>query len=137
MTEVSSDGDLTLAVKINRLFQVYRSRKESEQSVEIVARSVSRIIGRTIAAEQINALRLGSAASIDSDVLAGLVEHFGVPTGYLTTTGAEAIHLDTQLRLLAAARDAGVKRLALRGGGSIEAVAKLLESVSGVPQPEM
>jgi hypothetical protein len=106
---------LSLATKINRLFEVFRSRDEFEQSEEAVARSVSRFAGHAVSAGEIHALRTGDELACDPEVIAGLVAHFGIPAAYLTSAGPQAENLDQQLQLLAAARDAGVKRLALRG----------------------
>lgn len=105
---------VTLADKVNRLFDVHRARDESEQSIDDVAASVSRILGRRVAPEEINALRVPTATDPDVTLLEGVVRHFSIPLEYLTTDGPRAGNLDRQLRLLAAARNAGVKRLALR-----------------------
>lgn len=131
MTDTTDD--LTLAAKINRLFYVYRSRNESEQSVDSVATSVSEIIGRPVSGAQISALRADDTADPEPDVIRGLISHFGIPGEYLTTMGSRAEHLDKQLRLLAAARDAGVKQLALRGGAATEALDAMLDIFERVP----
>lgn len=135
MTDIA--GDLTLATKINRLFYVYRSRNDAEQSVDAVATSVSAIIGRPISATQISALRTADTTAAEPDVIRGLISHFGVPCEYLTTTGPRAEHFDRQLRLLAAARDAGVRQLALRGvtAGTV-AIDEILEIIDVVPAEE-
>jgi hypothetical protein len=131
MTDTTNN--LTLAAKINRLFYVYRSRNEAEQSVDAVATSVSEIIGRPVSAAQISALRAHDTTAPEPDVIRGLISHFGIPGEYLTTMGARAEHLDKQLRLLAAARDAGVKQLALRGGAAIQALDAMLDIIERVP----
>ncbi|MGC2654977.1 MAG: hypothetical protein WA317_15600 [Mycobacterium sp.] len=133
MTNTTANAHLTLAAKINRLFYVYRSRNESEQSVAAVATSVSEIIGRPVSAAQINALRAHDATVPEPDVIRGLISHFGIPSEYLTTMGARAEHVDKQLRLLAAARDAGVRQLALRGGAATEALEAMLDILGKVP----
>lgn len=129
----TNDVALTLAAKINRLFDVYRSRDESEQPADAVAKSVSSILGRPVAGAQISALRIESTAAPDPDILHGLVRHFGIPSEYLTTSGPRAEQVDKQLRLLAAARDAGVKRLALRGGAANDAADEVLDIINQVP----
>lgn len=129
-------NDLTLGAKINRLFYVYRSRNDSEQSVDAVATSVSEIIGRPVSAAQISALREQDATAAEPDVIRGLISHFGVPGEYLTTVGPRAERLDKQLQLLAAARDAGVKQLALRGVAADEALDEMLEIINRVPAEE-
>lgn len=124
MTDASA-STLTFAAKLNRLFNVCRSREQPEQSAAEVARSVSQIIGRTISASQISALRQETAAP-EHDIVRGLATHFGVSAEYLAATGAHAEHVDKQLRLLAAARDAGVKRLTLRGSRAIDALGNIV-----------
>jgi hypothetical protein len=129
----TNDVALTLAAKVNRLFDVYRSRDESEQPTDAVAKSVSSILGRPVSAAQISALRIESTAAPDPDILHGLVSHFGIPSEYLTTSGPRAEQVDKQLRLLAAARDAGVKRLALRGGAANDAADEVLDIIKQMP----
>ncbi|MGA9374257.1 MAG: hypothetical protein WBV64_04375 [Mycobacterium sp.] len=136
-----ADTALTLASKVNRLFELYRTRDEPEQSEVVVARSVSRILGRAVAATEIADLRIEGSDDADPALVKGLVRHFGVPEAYLTTSGAHANNLDKQLRLLVAARDAGVKRLALRGLephhelDSIFAVLKKIGALEGTEPP--
>jgi hypothetical protein len=125
--------ELTLAEKINRLFYVYRARNASEQSVDAVAASVSKIIGRPVSAAKIMALRAHDTEVAEPDVIRGLISHFGIPDEYLTTMGPRVKHLDSQLRLLAAARDAGVKQLALRGVAASDALDEMLEIVERIP----
>lgn len=129
----NATNELTLAEKVNRLFYVYRPRNASEQSVDAVAMSVSKIIGRPVSADQISALRAHATAVAEPDVIRGLICHFGVPVEYLTTKGPRAEYLDKQLRLLGAARDAGIKQLALRGVAADEALDEMLEIIKRVP----
>ena len=130
----STDNTLTLASKVNRLFEVHRSRHETEQTDDDVADSISRIIGKAVSVDQVRALRRGSDVAPDPDVIDGLIEHFAIPPEYLKTSGARAEQLDTQLRLMAAARDAGVKRLALRGGAlDADAIQLVLGIVKELP----
>lgn len=118
----TSDPTLTFATKLDRLFNVCRPRDQPEQSAEEVAASVSHITGRFVTGSQISALRHESATTPANDIIRGLATHFGVSAEYLTSTGAHAEHVDKQLRLLVAARDAGVKRLTLRGDPAIDAL---------------
>jgi hypothetical protein len=110
-----SSADLTFAAKLNRLFAVCHARDAPELPAQHVADGVSRLIGRRITVDQIDALRSGTARTMDSALIDALAEYFSVPREYLATSGAHARDLDDQLRLLAAARDAGVRHLALRG----------------------
>lgn len=135
MTE-SRDNALTFAAKLGRLFDVCRSRGQPEQSTEEVARAVSQIIGRPITSNQICALRDENSAAPDRDIVRGLVRHFGVPVDYLTSTGAHAEHVDKQLQLLAAARDAGIKWLALRGNPTIDGLTNMFAMIAKAPAEE-
>ncbi|OBF55329.1 hypothetical protein A5787_03295 [Mycobacterium sp. 852002-50816_SCH5313054-b] len=132
----NTTNDLTLGAKINRLFYVCRSRNDSEQSVDTVATAVSEIIGRPVSAAQINALRNHDTTVAEPDLIRGLISHFGIPGEYLTTMGPRAERLDKQLQLLAAARDAGVKQLALRGVAAEEALDEMLDIIKRVPAEE-
>src|SRR5262245_18932234 len=117
---------LTFATKLDRLFNVCRSRDQPEQPAEEVAASVSHIIGRRVTGSQISALRHQNATTPAHDIMRGLAAHFDVSAEYLTSTGAQAEDVDKQLRLLAAARDAGVKRLTLRGGRAVDALGNIV-----------
>jgi hypothetical protein len=129
----SADNELTLATKVNRLFEVYRARHETEQTDHDVAMSISRIIGKPVSVDEVRALRRDADTAPDPDLIDGLIVHFAVPPEYLKTAGTRAKQLDTQLRLLAAARDAGVKRLALRGAvldaGAIDVVLDIVKEI--------
>ncbi|WP_228807875.1 hypothetical protein [Nocardia otitidiscaviarum] len=114
----TNDGArLPLSARVHRLFTTFHARTAPEQSAADVARSVSALLGRTVAAEEIEALRSGhyDHDTADAQVLAGLAEHFGVDPVYLTGDTAIATYVDRQLQMLAATRDAGVRNLALRG----------------------
>jgi hypothetical protein len=128
MSTESGNRPLPLTTKINRLFDVYRSRGECEQSTAEVAASLSQLVDRVVSCDELAEIRTG-ALSPANDVLLGLSRHFGVPMEYLDTAGQRADDLDKQLRLLAAVRDAGVQQLALRGTSSPHALA-LLEVLS-------
>ena len=132
MTKSTSKA-LTLGAKVNRLFDVYRGRHETEQTDDDVAKSISRIIGKPITNEQVRALRRDADLAPDPELIDGLIKHFAAPPEYLKTNGARAEQLDTQLRLLAAARDAGVKRLALRGALDADAIQVLIDIVEELP----
>lgn len=126
----------TLAAKLNRLFSTFHSRDENEQSSQAVADAVSRQLRRVVPAHQIEQLR-GEDVAVDTtrsspgtaELLAAIAGHFRIPREYLTTSGATAAGIHRELRVLAAGRDAHVESVALRGGGDLDALAQLLESV--------
>ena len=110
---------LPVSVRLNQLFTTFHSRAEPEQSTDEVARGTSVILGQVVSADEITALRAGAG---DDDprshhrLLSAITEHFQVPVVYLGDDHDSAVELHKQLRLLAAARDAGVRHLELRGG---------------------
>uniref|UniRef100_UPI003F4976E3 hypothetical protein n=1 Tax=Nocardia suismassiliense TaxID=2077092 RepID=UPI003F4976E3 len=115
---MTDDGAvLPLSAKVDRLFAVFHTRTQPEQSNDDVARSISTILDREVEASELTALRNGAGDGRGAEVnlLAALAAHFQVPLDYLTDSGSVAAAIDRELRLLAAARDAGVRHLALRG----------------------
>ncbi|MGY4102029.1 hypothetical protein ACW2Q0_21135 [Nocardia sp. R16R-3T] len=82
-----------------------------------VARSVSATLGKIVSAAEVDALRTGAHDDrpFDTETLTAIAQHFQVPAVYLNGDDAAAAAIDRELRLLAAARDAGVRHLALRG----------------------
>ncbi|MFD6401174.1 hypothetical protein [Nocardia sp. NPDC060249] len=106
-----------LSVRVNQLFRTFHSRSEPEQSVTTVARSVSHLIRRDIEDVEIIRLRQGEYddGTAAPDLISGVAQHFSVPGIYLGTEPRLVAGIDQELRLLASARDAGAKYIALRG----------------------
>jgi hypothetical protein len=130
----SSDPEPTLAARLDRLFETFHSRSEPEQTAAAVASSVGCILGVPVAATAITRLRTGHGADPpDQRLLGGLARHFGVRADYLTGSGAEVTLLHNKLKLLADVRDAGMRRLALRGGAAdpelLDTVLEILNSL--------
>jgi hypothetical protein len=127
-----------LSTKVSRLFTTFHSRGEDEQTNDSVAGAVSARLGRTISGDHLEAIRSGEfdndGEGVGDDLLIALAEYFQVPPTYLTATGPDADAIDLQLRLLTAARDAGVRSLALRGGVDVSALTHAL-SVLGQRDP--
>ncbi|CAM4378876.1 hypothetical protein NONI108955_23545 [Nocardia ninae] len=113
----SDVGSQPLSARVNQLFATFHTRTDPEQSVDAVALSISKKLGREVSGGQITALRAGErdGSPVDPALLAALAQHFQVPAAYLGGDNAVAAGIDRELRLLAAARDAGVRHLALRG----------------------
>ncbi|MET8427834.1 hypothetical protein [Nocardia sp. NPDC004860] len=108
---------LPRSVRINQLFTTFHTASEPEQSATAVAQAVTVLTRRPVSAEEISALRAADhdTTPTDAALLAALAHHFQVPPLYLTGTDATATGMHKELRLLAAARDAGVRHLNLRG----------------------
>ncbi|MGX1778587.1 hypothetical protein ACWIGW_41225 [Nocardia brasiliensis] len=117
--DVGSQPLSALSVRVNQLFATFHTRADPEQSVDAVALSISKTLGQEVSGGQITALRTGELDDkpVDPALLAALAQHFQVPAEYLGGDNAAATGIDRELRLLAAARDAGVRHLALRGEG--------------------
>jgi hypothetical protein len=136
-----TDSDaLPLSVRVNRLFTTFHSRSETEQTNVAVARSASSVLGRIVAGDELATIRSGAfdTEHADTALLEAVAQHFEVPALYLTATAANSVAaaIDRQLRLLAAARDAGLNGLALRGGGmDLDSLTRLLEQISAPPGP--
>ncbi|MGV9638089.1 hypothetical protein ACWDO0_28265 [Nocardia rhamnosiphila] len=138
---MADDQHLPLSVRIEQLFDTFHARTEPEQSMDAVAASVSKALGgRAVTAEHIAALRTGEHDTIpaDADLLTALAEHFEVPPGYLLLDGDSAVNrINQQLRLLAAARNAGVRHVELRGTEvEIEALIAQFEQVADRIPPD-
>ncbi|WP_405165616.1 hypothetical protein OG203_11255 [Nocardia sp. NBC_01499] len=109
-----------LHARLNRLFETFHIRGTPEETNADVASAMSAALERTVSAREVEALRTGTVEpDTDSDpaMLEALAKHFGVPSVYLTGSGERVDAIDANLRLIAAARDAGVNGLALRGDG--------------------
>lgn len=115
--QTSDNDEPTVAARLDRLFRTFHSRSEPEQSESAVAQSVGQILGYPVPAQSVAEVRAGAAAA-DPKLLTGLARHFGVREDYLLGPAADAKPLHDKLKLLADARDAGMQRLALRGGVS-------------------
>lgn len=127
---------LLLSSKVNQLFLTFHTQAEAEQSEPSVARAVSTALGRIVPSSQIVAIRTGrydvDLDGVDGALLDAIATHFKVPPAYLTDTDVIAEAIDRELRLLAAARDVGVRSIALRGGDlDNEALARELQRIAG------
>ncbi|WP_280458549.1 hypothetical protein [Nocardia carnea] len=116
---MSDDAVPPLSARVDRLFGTFHTRTEPEQSVTEVARSVSTIMGVPVSAAKLAELRdenLGpDGDGTDHGLLAALAQHFRVPADYLLGDNATVTAIDRELRLLSAARDAGVRHMDFRG----------------------
>jgi hypothetical protein len=116
---MAGNGAAPLSIRLNRLFDTFHLRHAPEHTNVAVANSVSLIVDRTVRAADIEQIRSGAfddREPHDPLLLSAIAEYFGVPPEYLAGTGERVEAIDANLRLIAAARDAGVNGLALRGG---------------------
>lgn len=120
----------TLAEKLDHLFGTVRPKGRGEYSFEEVSSSIRDRGGPTISASYIWQLRKGLRDNPTKRHLEALADFFGVPPSYFFDDDATA-QIEAQLEVLAALRDASVRRMALRASGlseeSISAVAETIE----------
>jgi transcriptional regulator with XRE-family HTH domain len=122
---------LTLADKLDRLFRSVRRRGGDEFSYEEVARGIRERGGPTISGTYVWQLRTGKRDNPTKSHLEALAGFFGVSPAYFLDE-AEAARVESQLELLAAMRDSGVSRIALRSVGlspqTLDAIAGIIEN---------
>ena len=125
----------SLAAKIDHLFRTVRPR-DREFSYEEVATAVREAGGPTISGTYIAMLRKGVRDNPTLRHLEALARFFGVPAAYFHDDEVTR-RIDSELELLAALRDAGVKSIALRAAGlSPEGLAAIRGMVDHVRRVE-
>jgi transcriptional regulator with XRE-family HTH domain len=136
MTGTDHAKRLTLAAKLDHLFQAVHPRNRNEFSYEEVAEAIRERGGPTISATYIWQLRKGIRDNPTKKHLEALADFFGVSPAYFFDDEAAA-RIDAQLELLTALRDASVRQLALRAHGlSPASLATLTEMIDRVRQLE-
>jgi transcriptional regulator with XRE-family HTH domain len=130
----------TLSEKLDHLFRTVHPADRGEYSHQEVADGVHRLGGPTISASYVWQLRRGDRDNPTMRHLEALAAFFGVPPAYFfdeDEAAAQAIR--SELELLAALRDAGVRRIALRAVGlppksllSVEQMIDLVRGLSGL-----
>lgn len=130
----------TLADKLDHLFRTVHPADRGEYSHQEVADGVQRLGGPTISASYVWQLRRGDRDNPTMRHLEALAAFFGVPPAYFFDENEEtAKTIRSELELLAALRDAGVRRIALRAVGlppkslvSVEQMIDLVRGLSGL-----
>jgi transcriptional regulator with XRE-family HTH domain len=107
-----SSSGRTLADKLDHLFRTIHPRNRGEYSYDEVAQAIQET-GVTISGTYIWMLRTGRRDNPTKRHLAALAQFFGVSPMYFFDD-EQAAKIDAELDLLAALRDAGVRRIALR-----------------------
>jgi transcriptional regulator with XRE-family HTH domain len=105
-----------LAIKLNKLFDVMHSPSEAVLSNAAAAQAITENTGVSISPAYLWQLRSGLKTNPTVAHLRAIAEFFGVSASYLIDAGVDE-HLETQLGLLQALRDAGVRDLAMRASG--------------------
>lgn len=128
-------AQLTLAHKINRLFDFYHRRSEPQLDTQSVAIVLGQRLGRQVNPEHIAGLRAGTVREADEDLLRELSILFGVSNDYLvpTTQGRDA-DIDQRLRLWILVRDKGLSCRAARANSlSYEEMEALIAELEALP----
>lgn len=124
----------TFAEKLESLFRSVPGPR-GEYSLEEVAAGIRARGGPTISASYIWQLRKGIKDNPTKKHMEALADWFGVPPAYFHDDEAAA-RVEAELATLAALRDAGVRRVALRAAGlspqSLAAIASIIESARQV-----
>ena len=132
MDDESGPGP-SLASKLDHLFRTVRPAGGGEYSYRDVARAVEAMPGdTTISASYVHQLRSGVKSNPAMKHVGALARFFGVPPSYFYDDD-EARAVAGELALLAAMRDAGVRRIAMRAADlppeGLETVAEMIELV--------
>lgn len=135
MTEGQPPGpSRTFAGKLEALFRSVQGPR-GEYSLEEVAAGIRARGGPTISASYVWQLRKGLKDNPTKKHMEALADFFGVPAAYFHDDDA-ATRVEAELVALAALRDAGVRRVALRAAGlspeSLAAIASIVESARQV-----
>jgi transcriptional regulator with XRE-family HTH domain len=112
VSEEDAPAVSVIADRLNRLWAQHRPG--NPPSLQEVADAVNTGAGRRVVAPQyLSMLRRGQRTEPGFTILAALARYFGVTVDYFTDDEETARHTEQELRLLAALRDDGVRRIAL------------------------
>lgn len=106
-------GGQSLAEKIERLFQLVRKPTRDQYSNDEVARACRETTGESFSTTYLWQLRTGKRNNPTKRHLEALAQFFDVPAAYFFDD-EDGHRIGTELELLGALRDAGVRDVALR-----------------------
>ncbi|MGK5629355.1 helix-turn-helix domain-containing protein [Streptomyces sp. URMC 123] len=139
MTDSGDMAGLTLADKLNHLFQTVIPTGRGPYNTEEVARAIT-AAGVPISGSYIWLLRKGQRDNPTLRHLEGLAKFFGVPPAYFFDDRVTA-DVNAELELLVALRDTRVQHVALRAAGlspkSLQSIKEVIERVrelEGLPE---
>jgi transcriptional regulator with XRE-family HTH domain len=123
-----------LAERLDHLFATVHPAGRGPYSLREAADAINAKAGaQLVSAAYLSQLRSGQRTEPSHSRLAAIADFFGVNALYFTADAARAGETDRQLDALAAMRDAGVRRVALRSSGiseqGLEAVLSMIEHV--------
>ncbi|MCM6778554.1 helix-turn-helix domain-containing protein [Nocardia sp. CDC159] len=112
----TAEAPTELAAKINRLFDVMRKPSDPPLSNAAAAEAITQATGTSISSAYLWQLRSGLKSNPTVVHLRAIAQFFGVPASYLIDAGPDE-EIESQLSMLQAMKDAGVRNLALRASG--------------------
>ncbi|NNH69338.1 hypothetical protein HLB23_05535 [Nocardia uniformis] len=126
----------SLAQRVDILFRALHSPAEGEPTTEFVAAAL-RDRGVETTAADLSAIRAGTDGAPSARLLAALAEHFDQPPWFLSDSETSQRVVDTyvQLDLLRALREAGVRRVRLRGRPAASDRQALIEALRARQRP--
>jgi len=136
MPGVEPEAGLTLAEKIDMLFQVIRRQTRDQYSNEEVAKACREATGESFSATYLWQLRTGRRDNPTKRHLEALAQYFHVPVAYFFDD-AQGAEIAKELELVGALRDAGVRSIALRAVNlSAEGVSTINEIIDVIARRE-
>ncbi|MGH3723152.1 MAG: XRE family transcriptional regulator [Mycobacterium sp.] len=105
----------TLAAKLTKLYEVMSPAGEPPSDMA-VADGIFEKTAVQMSAPYLCLLRTGKRTNPTVQNLQAIAEYFGVPASYLIDTGADAV-IESELRLVKAMRDNGIRDIATRLSG--------------------
>lgn len=123
-----------LSARLNRLFDVMHKASAPAISNTAAAAAITRQSDVQISSEKLGQLRAGTKREATSQQLSAIAEFFGVPAHYLLDPEDDET-IDSELTLLEALRDAGVRGLHLCGAEPLtpQATVQLAELITRLP----
>ncbi len=123
-------GGKTFAERLDFLIRTVHPPGRAEYTHEELSAAIRDRGGPTISGSYIWQLRVGRKDNPTKKHIEALANFFGVPASYFFDDD-EAEKIDSELRLLAAMRDQGVRSVALRSAGlsegSLEAIGAMID----------
>jgi transcriptional regulator with XRE-family HTH domain len=126
----SSAGEGSMAERLDFLIRTVRPAGRGEYTYEELSAEIGQRVGVPISGSYIWQLRTGKKNNPTKRHLEALAAFFGVPPAYFFDDG-EAKRIDSELKLLTAMRDSGVRSVALRSAGlsqaSLDVISAMIE----------
>src|SRR3954451_1679509 len=129
----ASSGQMTLAGKIDTLFQVVRRPDRDMYSNEEVAKACREATGGKFSASYVWQLRTGRRDNPTKRHLEALAQFFQVPPAYFFDD-EQSLKIAEELALLGALRDAGVRDVALRAvtlsADGLDTISEMIDAIA-------